>query len=164
MAATLTPGLVQASDGNFYGTTFGRGANGYGTVFKITPAGALTRCTAFVLKRTVLTANTPTRIGASQRRELLWHNPQGGGGQYHQGGTIFKITPSGTLTTIYNFCSQPNCTDGSDSLAGLIQTTDSLLRDDDPWRGQLHTEQRLWHGLKSPQRHAEHAVQLRRHG
>ena len=27
-------------------------------------------------------------------------------------GTIFKITPSGTLTTIYSFCSQTNCADG----------------------------------------------------
>lgn len=37
--------LVQASDGNFYGTTYG-GGNGnpypYGTVFKLTPSGALT--------------------------------------------------------------------------------------------------------------------------
>src|ERR1019366_5014744 len=40
-------GLVQGSDGNFYGTTFGRGANGYGTVFKITPAGALTSLHSF---------------------------------------------------------------------------------------------------------------------
>ncbi len=38
-------GLVQASDGNFYGTTAGGGANGWGTVFKITPnGGGLRRC------------------------------------------------------------------------------------------------------------------------
>jgi uncharacterized repeat protein (TIGR03803 family) len=30
--------LVQATDGNFYGTTQGGGANGYGTVFKMTPS------------------------------------------------------------------------------------------------------------------------------
>src|ERR1039457_1010591 len=35
-------GLVQGSDGNFYGTTNQGGAMGAGTVFKITPAGALT--------------------------------------------------------------------------------------------------------------------------
>ena len=28
-------------------------------------------------------------------------------------GTVFKITPSGTLTTLYNFCVQPGCTDGA---------------------------------------------------
>src|ERR1035437_9872657 len=40
-------GLIQASDGNFYGTTWVGGANGYGTVFKITPAGALTTLHSF---------------------------------------------------------------------------------------------------------------------
>jgi uncharacterized repeat protein (TIGR03803 family) len=34
-------GLVQGTDGNFYGTVSGGGANGKGTVFKITPGGAL---------------------------------------------------------------------------------------------------------------------------
>jgi uncharacterized repeat protein (TIGR03803 family) len=34
--------LIQASDGNFYGTTDGGGAGGSGTVFKITPGGTLT--------------------------------------------------------------------------------------------------------------------------
>jgi uncharacterized repeat protein (TIGR03803 family) len=28
-------------------------------------------------------------------------------------GTLFKITPSGTLTTLYSFCAQSGCTDGS---------------------------------------------------
>jgi len=34
--------LVQGTDGNFYGTTTAGGASGLGTVFNITPAGALT--------------------------------------------------------------------------------------------------------------------------
>jgi uncharacterized repeat protein (TIGR03803 family) len=42
-------GLVQGSDGNFYGTTYGCGANGYGTVFKITSSGALTTLHSFDL-------------------------------------------------------------------------------------------------------------------
>ena len=35
-------GLVQGSDGNFYGTTSSGGTNGAGTVFKISTNGALT--------------------------------------------------------------------------------------------------------------------------
>src|ERR1035438_7866907 len=33
------------------------------------------------------------------------------GGAYNYG-TVFKITPSGTLTTLYNFCAKTGCTDG----------------------------------------------------
>jgi len=40
-------GLIQATDGNFYGTTTYGGASGYGTVFKITPAGTLTTLHSF---------------------------------------------------------------------------------------------------------------------
>ena len=35
-------GLVQATNGDFYGTTVGGGAYNYGTVFKMTPSGTLT--------------------------------------------------------------------------------------------------------------------------
>lgn len=42
-AASPFGGLLQSSDGNFYGTTLTGGTNGgYGTVFKITPSGQLT--------------------------------------------------------------------------------------------------------------------------
>jgi uncharacterized repeat protein (TIGR03803 family) len=43
----VSGGLVQAADGNFYGTTSYGGANNYGTVFKITNAGALTSLYSF---------------------------------------------------------------------------------------------------------------------
>ena len=38
-------------------------------------------------------------------------------------GTVFKITPGGTLTTLYNFCSQTKCTDGLEPGAGLVLGT-----------------------------------------
>ncbi len=40
-------GLVQGSDGNFYGTTYQGGSNFFGTVFKMTPAGVLTNIHIF---------------------------------------------------------------------------------------------------------------------
>jgi len=40
-------GLVQGSDGNLYGTTEFGGASGKGTVFQVTPAGALTTLVSF---------------------------------------------------------------------------------------------------------------------
>src|SRR5204863_454694 len=39
--------LIQATDGNFYGTTEYGGANDQGTVFKMTPAGAVTTLVDF---------------------------------------------------------------------------------------------------------------------
>jgi uncharacterized repeat protein (TIGR03803 family) len=42
-------------------------------------------------------------------------------------GTLFKISPLGTLTTLYNFCSQANCTDGWAPFNRLIQGTDGNL-------------------------------------
>jgi probable HAF family extracellular repeat protein/uncharacterized repeat protein (TIGR03803 family) len=43
------------------------------------------------------------------------------------GGTIFKITLSGTLTTLYNVCSQSGCPDGQYPAGGLVQATDGNL-------------------------------------
>src|SRR5690242_12466009 len=43
----------------------------------------------------------------------------GGVNQYSPSGTVFKITPDGTLTTLYTFCSQPGCPDGKFPDAGL---------------------------------------------
>jgi uncharacterized repeat protein (TIGR03803 family) len=42
-----------------------------------------------------------------------------GGSTY--AGTVFKITPRGKLSTLYNFCSLPNCADGAGPLAGLVE-------------------------------------------
>src|SRR5262249_1096477 len=39
-------------------------------------------------------------------------------------GTVFKITPSGTVTTLHSFCSRSGCTDGATPQAGLVQDDD----------------------------------------
>jgi hypothetical protein len=38
-------------------------------------------------------------------------------------GTVFKITPDGQVTTLYNFCSKPNCADGQSPSGGLVLAT-----------------------------------------
>jgi uncharacterized repeat protein (TIGR03803 family) len=71
-------------------------------------------------------------------------------------GTIFRITPSGTLTTLYNFCSQSGCTDG-ESPNGLVQATNGdFYGTAAGWRGQWS-----WDGLQNqPEWHADYAIQL----
>src|SRR5580704_4602588 len=46
------------------------------------------------------------------------------GGGANDGGTVFKLTRNGVLTTLYSFCAQPNCADGGDPAAGLALGTD----------------------------------------
>ena len=119
-------GLVQATDGNFYGTTPEGGANGpcngygCGTIFKITAGGALTTLHSF----DGTDGSYPNGLVLATNGDFYGTTNQGGA---NNAGTIFKMTADGTLTTLYNFCSQTNCTDGSTSFAALIQATDRNL-------------------------------------
>ena len=40
------------------------------------------------------------------------------------GGTVFGMTPSGTLTMLYSFCARTDCSDGRVPLAGVVLGTD----------------------------------------
>jgi len=112
-------GLVQATDGNFYGTAASGGSNGgYGTVFKITPSGTLTTLHSFG----GTDGANPYGVLVQVADGNFYGTTDEGGTSNN--GTIFKITPSGTLTTLYSFCSQSGCADGANPLAGLVQATD----------------------------------------
>jgi uncharacterized repeat protein (TIGR03803 family) len=45
------------------------------------------------------------------------------GGGLGDVGTVFEITPTGILSTLYSFCSQLNCADGANPFGALIQAT-----------------------------------------
>ena len=116
--------LVLAANGNFYGTTAEGGTSaactrGCGTVFTVTPKGALTSLHSFDGSD----GSSPL-AGLVQGTDGNFYGTTSLGGLY-DGGTVFKITPTGSLTTIYNFCSNPpTCTDGANPDAALIQGTD----------------------------------------
>jgi uncharacterized repeat protein (TIGR03803 family) len=114
--------LVQASDGNFYGTTVNGGAYRYGTAFKITPGGVLTTLYSFCSQPNCADGSGPF-AALVQATDGNFYGTTYGGGTYSSG-TAFKITPGGTLTTQYSFCSQPNCADGAGPFAALVQATD----------------------------------------
>ncbi len=123
--------LIQATDGNFYGTTGGGGASGYGTVFKITPSGTLTTLHSFCpeFPAPCISGEAPV-AGLVQASDGNFYGTTSGGGAYNTtsstGGTVFKITPSGSLTTLYSFCAETGCTDGEQPL-GLVHATDGNL-------------------------------------
>jgi uncharacterized repeat protein (TIGR03803 family) len=121
--------LVQGLNGEGYGTTYYGGTasscfgfgGGCGTVFKMTPSGKLTTLHSFDG-----TDGIQVSGGLVQAANGEFYGTTARGGAYgdnYIGGTVFKITPNGTLTTLYNFCAQTDCTDGELPFGGLVQAT-----------------------------------------
>jgi uncharacterized repeat protein (TIGR03803 family) len=104
-----------------YGTTVGGGAHARGTVFKITPSGTLTTLYSFCSQSGCTDGGHPL-AGLVQATDGNLYGTTAGIGDVGAG-TVFKVTPGGTLTTLYSFCSQSGCTDGDDPTAGLFQAT-----------------------------------------
>ncbi len=129
-------GLLEASDGNFYGTAGAGGANGYGTVFKITPAGQLTVLYSFCADGGCSDGAEP-EAGLIQATDGNLYGTTYGGGA-HQDGTVFKITMQGVLTTLYSFCTQTNCSDGYFPADALVQATDGEFYGTTPGAGLLN--------------------------
>ena len=109
--------LALGDDGNFYGTTayggFGYNANqsqsGYGTVFRITPAGVLTTLYAFPGGVQGQNPHALVRGTDGNFYGLTSHGGAAGNG------TVFRLTPAGELTTLYSF------TDGAPTNEPLVQ-------------------------------------------
>jgi uncharacterized repeat protein (TIGR03803 family) len=121
-------GLVQATDGNFYGTTVQGGTDstdcmgGCGTVFRITPAGSLSILHSFNLTDGAFPyggliqgtdGNLYGTAALGGDLSCLDNNPPGCG-------TIFSITLGGAFTTLHNL----ELTEGQYLQAGLFQATD----------------------------------------
>ena len=93
-------GLVQGSDGNFYGTTLYGGTNGSGTVFKITPNGVLTSLYSFTCGND---SGNPL-AGLVQGSDGNFYGTTPGCSYFSPvKGTVFKISSNGALTTLYSF-------------------------------------------------------------
>ena len=110
-------GLVQATDGNLYGTTRNGGTSGNGTVFRITLGGTLTTLYSFTGE---LDGGTPQAPLVQATNGNLYGTTYSGGTNGR--GTIFQITTGGAFNAIYNFAGTECC-----SQAGLVQASDGNL-------------------------------------
>jgi uncharacterized repeat protein (TIGR03803 family) len=107
---------IQASNGDFYGTTSFCGANNYGTVYKLTLAGAYSLLYSFQGPPN----DTLLPLGLIEADGDLWGV---GNGWIISGGGIFKITLAGKESLAYTFeaNSDGEYTDGESPSANLIQ-------------------------------------------
>jgi uncharacterized repeat protein (TIGR03803 family) len=118
-------GLVQATNGNFYGTTLSGGPLLSGTVFQMTPDGTLTTVYNFCSLPDCADGAAPY-AGLVQASDGNLYGTTSGYPS-NPPGTIFRLSLSGALTTVYNFCSLPGCADGAVPYAGLVQGSDGNL-------------------------------------
>jgi uncharacterized repeat protein (TIGR03803 family) len=112
--------LIQASGGYLYGTTAFGGAGGGGSVFKVTPNGALTTLQSFGC--TSSDGCFPQGALVQAKDGSFYGTTSAGGAS--RGGTVFRLTPSGVLTTLHAFdCPTDGCSPGT----ALIQASDGNL-------------------------------------
>ena len=108
--------LAQGRDGALYGTTFAGGANGLGTIFKQQAGG---------IKNVVLHSFSGSDgslpgAGLTLATDGSFYGTAETGGTTGNG-VLFKITSSGTFSTLYNFTGG---TDGAFPIAPPIQAID----------------------------------------
>lgn len=111
-------GLVEASDGNFYGTATAGGLNGNGTVFRITKAGILTTLHSFNG-----TNGAMPSAGLIQARDGNLYGTTSGGGLFPGLGTVFRCSPGGVFTPLHFF----GFTNGAFPNGGLTEATNGWL-------------------------------------
>src|SRR6478672_11302934 len=116
--AVPVAGLVQGTDGNFYGTTTSGGTFFQGAVFRMNSSGAITVLHSF---NSFLGEGAVPIAGLIQGNDGNFYGTTTVGGAHHKG-TVFKIDAAGTFTTLHSFSGSP--TDGANPVAALVQGND----------------------------------------
>ena len=106
---TITSNLVQASDGSFYG------GSSYGAVFQFTLAGQFTN----IAQLTQAEGPTPTFLLIASDGNL-WGLCESGGTAPDRPGTVFAVSPTGTVITSAEF----NCASTGCNPEGMTQGSD----------------------------------------
>lgn len=135
-------GMVQDPNGALYGTTSTggngscsvNGSVGCGTVFE-TPLGSDLK-TLHTFDGTDGAGPVAT-LSLANSGNFYGTTPFGGANSSCNGGcgTAFEMALNGSLTTLYSFCSQNGCTDGTQPYGGLVQYTNGTFYGTTPGGG-----------------------------
>jgi uncharacterized repeat protein (TIGR03803 family) len=112
---------VQASNGNFYGTTFEGGIFSGGVLYGITPAGSYKVIHNFCSRPNCIDGLQPWSPPVQDAAGNLYGTTQRGGA-YNEG-TIYEITATGRFTVLHSF----DYTDGANPESALILANDGNL-------------------------------------
>jgi uncharacterized repeat protein (TIGR03803 family) len=116
--------LVRHPDGNFYGVTRAGGANGLGTVFRLTPAGALTTLAEFTGGTGLTKGAAPAGPLTFSGNTLYGMTRDGGAGGF---GVVFSITTAGAFSVMAEFTGTAGLKPGANPSGGLLLHTDGAL-------------------------------------
>src|SRR5579864_206234 len=121
--------LVQASDGNFYGTATRGGAqnaNDGGTVYKISPSGQFTLLDTFAADANGNFSNGSFPVGSLVEGNdgFLYGATANSGAR--GAGVIFKINKLGEFRLLHSFCSASLCADGSNPTSLVLGNDGNL--------------------------------------
>jgi uncharacterized repeat protein (TIGR03803 family) len=114
--------LAQDSLGDFYGTTYGNGANSEGTIFVYTWWGGLHTVYHFCAQANCADGADPLGGVVLGSDFNIYGTTIAGGGK--NDGTIYQFTPWHQITTLYSFCQKSGCTDGQYPESALFQGKD----------------------------------------
>ena len=97
--------VMQASDGNLYGTCYEGGAYGSGTIYQLTLSGTFTKLYDFYTDSQYMSLNGayPDAKLAEGTDGALYGITELGGTELYGAGVAFKITTSSTFTKLHDF-------------------------------------------------------------
>jgi len=123
---------IEGTDGNIYGTVSSGGKHGDGYFYKKSPEGKLTALYDFCALANCADGAAPNQV--IQGSDGNFYGTTSAGGTSTQPecpnqacGTLFQITPTGTLTTLHSFCSESNCADGNRPQGALVQAASGIF-------------------------------------
>jgi uncharacterized repeat protein (TIGR03803 family) len=108
--------LIQANDGNFYGTTTNGGPADYGTIFRMTPGGSY--AVLYTFDGAAGQGRRPRTALTQGSDGHLYGTTESGGANNH--GTAFRISLAGAFTQLHSF----DGTDGSHPWSALVEGPD----------------------------------------